>query len=383
MTFQILKKIRKDHLQTVTLDPNFIWNDYLFPYSEDQLSKDENGNLDYASDFIKEQDRFLSQNVNLPEIIQSLERHSNEDLPPHINAKNITEVYQVGKRLGNGRYGEVHEVQLQGLESQANNTSSDKVAMKRIRKPAPREGASGLARSTVSEFETELHNLRRCSSHQHIVHLQASFTDYAHFGFVVSPVAADTLQNLLREHASVNHIEEDGALEKALFKSFGCLLSAVDYLHQELQVRHRDIKPRNILMHEHRVVICDLGSAYDFEDRKESTDNRRPPGTQKYKAPEVLESINSSEPRKHNTKVDVFSLGCVFLEIHTVLCGRRLDEMARSITQTETTEWVDGDWTYASSLEHAHEWLNGLLESDGPGEGLNSLIRSMVRLECT
>ena len=136
-------------------------------------------------------------------------------------------------------------------------------------------------------------------------------------------------------------------------------------------------------MHEHRVVICDLGSAYDFEDRKESTDNRRPPGTQKYKAPEVLESINSSEPRKHNTKVDVFSLGCVFLEIHTVLCGRKLDQMARSITQTNTTKWVDGDWTYASSLEHAHEWLNELLESDGPGEGLNSLIRSMVRLECT
>ena len=276
-------------------------------------------------------------------------------------------------------------MRIQAVNSQEDDRSSDVFAMKRIRKPAPRENAGGLAKSTVSEFEVEMRNLSKCT-HSHIIHLRASFTDVTNFGFIVYPVAKCNLQELLSQYISENHIHEHGPVQKALENSFGCLLEAVRYLHDELQIKHRDIKPRNIVVHDNRLLICDLGSAYDFEDRKESTDNRRPPGTRKYKAPEVLESIDSSEPRKHNTKVDIFSLGCIFLEIYTVLCEQTLDRMSKAITQKSTTtfegEW--GDWTYASSLEHVDCWLEQISEPDGLGEGPCSLIRSMVSLQpCT
>ena len=380
-TFDILRNIGKCRLQTITLEPSFTWNDYLIPYSEHQLPKDENGSLEYVTDFFKEQDGILSE-VLLPEIIHSLRRHSNQWHPPHIQTRNIEAVYQVEHGLGEGRYGEVDKVRIQAIDSQEDDRSSDVFAMKRIRKPAPRESAGGLARSTVSEFEVELRNLSKCT-HSHIIHLRASFTDDANFGFIVYPVAKCNLQELLSQYISENRIHEHEDVQKALECSFGCLLEAVRYLHDELQIKHRDIKPRNILMHDNRILICDLGSAYDFEDRKESTDNRRPPGTRKYKAPEVLESIDSSEPRKHNTKVDIFSLGCIFLEVYTVLCEQTLDQMSKVITQKKTTsfegEW--GDWTYASSLEHVGSWLEQISEPDGLGEGPYSLIGSMVRFQ--
>ena len=378
----ILKNIQKLHLLSIT-EPGFVWDDFLVPYSKEQLPKDENGSLDYATDFIEEQKSFLSETSRLAQSIKDFTKHSDEGLPPHIQTNDISDIFQVSNWLGRGRYGEVHRVELQASESQDNDRSSDVFALKRMRKPAPREG-SGLPRSTVSEFENELRYLSKCR-HHHIIDLRASFTDEENFGFIVSPVAVSTLQELLSDYVSENHIDEHQAIRKVLFDAFGCLLEAVDYLHDTLHIKHRDIKPRNILVHNNRVLICDLGSAYDFEplDRNESTEASRPPGTRKYKAPEVLESINSNERRRHNRKVDIFSLGCVFLEMHTVLCEQTLDRMAKFITQNETTEFEGerGDWTYASSLENADSWLETIYDPDGLGEGPTSLIRSMVRLQ--
>ena len=376
----ILKNIQKLRLlQTSTIEPGFVWNDFLIPYSKQQLPKDENGSLYYATNFMEEQKTFLSETSG-KSILDILTRHCNEGLPPHIQIKNISDVLQVGISLGRGRKGEVRRVELPVDDSQADNNDPHVFAMKRVHKPAPRE-SSGVSRSTVSEFEAELQNLSRCR-HRHIIKLRASFTDEANFGFIISPVAESTLQELLSVYTSKNHIYKDKAVRKALFNAFGCLLDAVHYLHDALNIRHRDIKPRNILIHNYRVLICDLGSAYDFEppDQNESTEANRPPGTRKYKAPEVLESINSIERLKHNRKVDIFSLGCVFLEIHTVLSERTLDQMAKFITQNDTTEFEgeSGDWTYASSLERADRWLEEIYDVNGLGEGPNDLIKSMV-----
>lgn len=377
-TFGILKKIKRERLQSITLEPNFTWNDFLVPYSRDQLPKDEHGSLTYAAEFIKEQNSFLTETSRLAEIIQS---RTSEEFPPHIQINNISDVLQVREWLGNGRYGQVHKVELQACGSQDDAGSSNVFAMKRMSKPAPREVAGGEPRSTVSDFETELGHLRKCK-HHHIIRLHASFTDDANFGFIMSPVAQHTLQELLSQYSSNNNILGQARIRKALFHSFGCLIEAVRYLHEELRIRHRDIKPRNILMHDQRILISDVGSAYDFFDQNESTGASRPPGTRKYKAPEVLASASSSESQSHNTKVDIFSLGCVFLEIYTVLCDRTLDEMAEFITQKDSTKFEGelGGWTYASKLKHAEEWLDTVFRPDGLGDGPASLIRSMVRL---
>ena len=377
---EILNKINKpDLLHAITIEPNSEWNDFLIPYTKEQLPKDKNGSLEYATEFMEKQNEIVSE--TFPISIQDIFTRPNQGIPPHIQTMAISDLVQVGEKLGNGRYGEVHTVELQASDSQAKENNSNVFAMKSMRKPALR-GGSSVPRSTVLEFETELHHLSRCK-HHHIIDLRASFTDEASFGFIVSPVAALTLQELLSDYVSKNHIDRHDAIRKALEMAFGCLLEAVHYLHDVLQIKHRDIKPRNILMDtNYRVVICDLGSAYDFQplDRNESTEAQRPPGTRKYKAPEVLESIDSNERPRHNRKVDIFSLGCVFLEILTVLCEHTLDGMAMFISQDETTKFEgdQGTWTYATSLERADIWLDRIREPHEKGEGPTVLIRSMV-----
>ena len=370
----ILESIGKHHLlHATTLEPGFVWNDFLIPYCSEQLPKEDNGSLDYAIHFMEEQKKFVSESSR-ESLGNILTRHSNEGEPPHLHYTSIGDEIQIGNPLGLGRWGEVSEV-----ISQPENGRSKRFAMKRMRKPVPREG-NGRPTCTVSEFEDEVRSLSRCF-HHHIIDLRASFTDELNFGLIVAPVAESTLEGLLKGYTTENKIDENNAVQEALENAFGCLLNAIHYLHDELKIRHRDIKPRNILMHDHRVLICDLGSAYDFEsrDRKESTDSKRPPGTGKYKAPEVWASIKPNAPQSHNKMADIFSLGCVFLEMHTVLCEETLDKMAQFITQKKTNDFegTREDWVYALSLDRVYEWLDELCD-DTRNAGRTDFIRNMV-----
>jgi serine/threonine protein kinase len=95
----------------------------------------------------------------------------------------------------------------------------------------------------------------------------------------------------------------------ALRRFFGCLCSGVLYLHEN-KVRHKDIKPANILVKESTVLLTDFGTSQDFADNTMTTTvGRAAAFTAAYAAPEVLnyDSRNSSS--------DIWSLGCVFLDM--------------------------------------------------------------------
>jgi len=96
---------------------------------------------------------------------------------------------------------------------------------------------------------------------------------------------------------------------------FGCLANALRYLHGTARVRHRDIKPRNILVRGDRVLLADFGVAFSWEALTRSTTTADSAKTLVYAAPEVARV----EPR--NESADVWSLGCVFLEAAVVLRG--------------------------------------------------------------
>lgn len=99
---------------------------------------------------------------------------------------------------------------------------------------------------------------------------------------------------------------------------FGCLATALDFLHSK-KVRHKDIKPGNILVDRGKIYFTDFGLAFDFTDEEGSTTyGTADSGTRKYFSPEVA----NYGPR--NTKSDIWSLGVVFLEMVTVLKGKSL-----------------------------------------------------------
>ena len=101
---------------------------------------------------------------------------------------------------------------------------------------------------------------------------------------------------------------------------FGCLATAVRYLHLN-QIRHRDIKPGNILVHNRQVLLVDFGLAWDWKDAKSSTTSTYCACTRPYAAPEVIRSM------KRDTSSDIWSLGCVYFEMATVLKGKRISDL--------------------------------------------------------
>jgi serine/threonine protein kinase len=126
---------------------------------------------------------------------------------------------------------------------------------------------------------------------------------------------------------------------------FGCLAAAVQYLHGN-RIRHRDIKPANILVKGLNILLVDFELALDWKDLDQSTTTAYCGRTPLYAAPEVINL------RKCNSTSDIWSLGCVFLEMATVLKGKRIDELREHfISLTESK-------CFFNNLRGIHTWIS-------------------------
>lgn len=90
------------------------------------------------------------------------------------------------------------------------------------------------------------------------------------------------------------------------------LIEGLKYLHSK-KICHRDIKPSNILIDSslRNIKICDLGSAKIIS---EDSKNISYICSRWYRAPENILGIEI-----YNTKIDIWSLGCVMAEVHLKL----------------------------------------------------------------
>lgn len=118
----------------------------------------------------------------------------------------------------------------------------------------------------------------------------------------MTPVADCDLRAFLDKQVSPNR--------NALLRQFyGCLAVAVQYLHHN-NIRHKDLKPQNILVKENKVLLTDFGTALDWTDKSRATTSGDPgPISFNYAAPEVVDREERSESS------DIWSLGCVFVEM--------------------------------------------------------------------
>ncbi|KAH7083945.1 kinase-like domain-containing protein, partial [Paraphoma chrysanthemicola] len=147
--------------------------------------------------------------------------------------------------------------------------------------------------------------------HQHCVKFIGSYTDVDHVNILSSPVADMDLAVFLDQDLGIE-------AKKILYRGIGCLCNAINYLHQN-NIRHEDLKPQNVLIHGDNILLTDFGFSLDFSDDCVSTTTGRPSAwTIRYSAPEVL----NFAPR--NRATDIFSLGCVLVEMISGLHGQSL-----------------------------------------------------------
>lgn len=199
-------------------------------------------------------------------------------------------------------------------------------------------------------FDSELRILKKITEEKarHFVTLVGSYTSPRWVGLLMSPVADSTLQEFMKDS------EKSGKKEakKLLWKFFGCLASAVADLHFHLGVRHKDIKPSNILVKATKVLITDFGMALDWSASGNTTTYEDLRKTRLYCAPEV-----ENEDAKRSS-ADIWSLGCVYLEMMTVLKGKSI----KSIRPFFMSKGSEHGYYYASQ-KGIDGWVKMLRES--------------------
>ena len=170
-------------------------------------------------------------------------------------------------------------------------------------------------------------------------------------GFVSKGKERDPQENHSEPWPSKNPIDKKVEMLRGYFV---CLSQALSYLHAS-DVRHKDIKPDNILIDESgSVILTDFGISRRFPKHTSHATNNERKFTRKYASPEIMDDGNILR----DDASDVFSLGCVFLEMATLLLGRTLDNLsdhyATIINDTSKEE------AYYCNLRDVHSWIDHL-----------------------
>ena len=144
--------------------------------------------------------------------------------------------------------------------------------------------------------------------HPNIVKFYTSFEKEHMTYIVIEYVAGKTLEQIIQESKAKNeHIPE-----KILWKIMIELLSGLAYLHDEVKIIHRDIKPDNILVTENNhVKITDFGiSAINRDDINDTVRfHNSAMGPILFMAPEI------GKEETYSFKVDVWMLGLTFYKL--------------------------------------------------------------------
>jgi len=215
---------------------------------------------------------------------------SDLDLPRHIKLRlREPDPYAYCEELGRGAVGYVDRVE---------SLASGSLCARKTVRPSAEE------RRRVVKVVQLMEKL----DHVHVVKVLGSYSTPVEFYILMEPVARWDLKRYLAG--------ENGAVADArkLTRWLGCLARGLAYIHGK-RVKHKDIKPSNLLVDGDNILYTDFDLAHAFQSLDDVTTG--PTGqTVSYSAPEVASS------GERTPATDVFSLGCVYVEMLTVIAGR-------------------------------------------------------------
>jgi serine/threonine protein kinase len=189
--------------------------------------------------------------------------------------------------------------------------------------------------NTVKRAMPEVKTIR-AREHPNIVKLFASFsagrlkpwkpgdeTNCLHMLF--EHTGAGNMRDWLEQKQAPESLIDVSVRRSHIRQTIDSLVHAVAWIHRKIdgdRAYHHDLKPENILLFEEHPAtwkICDFGMAKLRRPDDQSGTTRRPNdngfGTYLYQPPEYF---NQDETFRHGRAFDVWSLGCILLELLTI-----------------------------------------------------------------
>jgi serine/threonine protein kinase len=182
-------------------------------------------------------------------------------------------------------------------------------------------------------------------SHSHIVQAVGTYVMEKRLSILLYPATEYNLETFMEPNGDVGFHYQYPCLERF----FGCLAHSLEFLHSKT-IKHMDIKPKNLLVKDmrqnsseydlsYKIYIADFGISRSYPSILDSETDSMTSFTKKYAAPEVV----AQEMR--GLSADVFSLGCVFLEMAATVRGRTI-ELEQALLKNENR-----DGSYQANIE--------------------------------
>lgn len=170
--------------------------------------------------------------------------------------------------------------------------------------------------------------------HRHIVELAGTYTQDGTLYILLYPVAECNLAQKLQTRGSESSRNRSNL---DLLPAFGCLASALAFIHsKDIAIKHKDIKPANILFYNGVVLLADWGLSNCFKDEENSRSKGWTHCTAPYAAPEVIRR------EERGTAQDIFSLGLVYAEMLAAFCQIMIfDQTAMGESRIKAFRGVD------------------------------------------
>ncbi|KAF2035592.1 kinase-like protein [Setomelanomma holmii] len=242
------------------------------------------------------------------------------------------------------------------------------------------------------DYLAEVEHLQRLQ-HAHVVRVVGTYTWKKDLGILLYPAAPwnldEFMDELMDEDSMINtdalimDEQQEHSGIHALRTFFGCLARALAFIHHK-NVKHMDIKPKNILVRplsnpkgEYKVYIADFGIARAYKSAQDAETNSPTSFTRTYAAPEVA----SQDTRGFSA--DMFSLGCVFLEMMATLVSKGRHNERQRLAHMRTVSSRDS--SYQANLDTVEAWFDGIVGDDEKrqllSEDLLSLLPKMIEHE--
>ncbi|KAF2727421.1 kinase-like protein, partial [Polyplosphaeria fusca] len=226
--------------------------------------------------------------------------------------------YEMLKILGYGGHGLVEQVQ--------DVTTGTCYARKTFR----------VDRGPIKDAKKMLYNevqvIRDLAPHPHVIRVHATYIAGRTLAIVLDPVAdgGDLAKYLAyyRDLPETHAGKNEG--RRILCRAFGCLAHTLAYIHSDQLshkpvIRHKDIKPKNILIHQGFPILTDFGISKRCIENVTTTGGRPQAFSAFYCAPEVADYDD------RNRSADIFSLGCVFLEMVMALYPDDFEDISLAV----------------------------------------------------